>query len=873
MTSPNVQTSYKQKTEPGYKPPAPAELKKSTSVKKFEQHLKTHGLDAAAVKFLEGMAGKEGKEAYFSAALRYASSNPKDLATICGILENGPDDIEFMISVLKDTQDLSATKFVYSYFKGKANYDQVLSQAFQNLSLEDVDGFYSQAGVQDNNHNGTIEKGEAGYGQLISRGVDQDKNGVIDLAEIAVHLFDGEKTKDAQSFSQTIAPLRDSLYTAMSHGYDVSAQGAQYESALNLVLSGNYPQDVKATALWLLTDHQAHQAADKGDFRGALDTYEAYAQETGHEPGGLYEQLKANEDHLVLLEAYHGVYQEHGKSDYGSQPVGGLEFLHGALVTGKVFNKKKNKMAKIFLSDPGIAKTYGHLFRDNNKGSTTTVLSPTTVAKGGAFMVKVDQPPRRILLNGQYLSISSRSSFDISSQTWTVTIPEADIAALIPEENIEVVLTLDAKDKKIADITLPHLAGVPKAQSASIENVQGRILASLANGEPVTSVAVVAPDTDDMVSWAMVKRDGGFKGVSFKKLYTSFIKKPQYVAEPDRAQVLVAGMKKCKSKAEVIAYVEANFTGQEQLRFFRQADLFIGGGMGPYQHLAAEGYTITSIDYPKEGDPCILRLHAEKRIPIKDLTGAMAEGFAALPQEVQDQYRAQGGIPVQTTVEIYSTTGDAFVAYGHHLAGKEAHAVGFVTHAPTSKINGQLLVESGSVTPNISDEPVANILVCCHAENFDTLLSNLYGPGVYHAPRIGKPFPGIAHFSIFTRVLDAAVTGESMMDSAQAAYTFAAGGGGNAKRAYVDKPVSVASFHDVFNPNANVTRTITGEYIVDGRVIKPNNTKYGYFAALSNVEIAIPGKPAQIPEIEGKPNTVVAKAVTEPATPSVNVAL
>ena len=866
-----------------------AQLSGNISLNKFKQYLQKHGLNAVALKFLATQAGKAGSEELFAAALQYAAQNdPTQVETILNQIKNGPDNPAFLADVLAKVKDQDLTRTAYDMFKDKANYKQLLSKSFKGLKLGQVQNYYERIGAEDANHNGLIEASEAGYDPSID--LNQDK--VVDLSEICVHLFNEAKTKDAHSFSQTIDPLRGSIEEAFNRSYGVSKQGEQYLNALNIVLEGNFPADVKLSAQWLKTDYLAKQAASSGDFQGALAIYETFAQDTGLQPGGLYSQLKTNESYLPFLQEYFAFYQDNGSSKYSGGTMSGNEFLNDALVTGQAFNLK-NSTAKEFVKAHDLEPKHQQLFWKPSKKSNISITSSTELTPSDTFSFTTDQPPIGLEINGKRLStFNYEQCYDLNSGNWKISMTGGDIYARASSADLLITAMINNKEVKIANLSLTHAEQLNTTKSAPVSAVQAEMISTLKNGGTLTSTMVIAPDSDDMVSWAAVALDGGYKGITTTSLAQAFLKNPKFVLDPNtpRGWKIVTELSAISKDAKKIQeYVDQNFTGQEKLRFFRMGDMFIGGGMGPYQHLEANGYFITNVEQTGEGNPCILRITAEKRIPISELSGKIKAAYDALPPEVQAQYQNnslknnkdgtlnllapdQSGIPVLMTIEIYSTTGDAVLATGSHLANKDSHIVGFQTHAPNSwGMDHEASIEAGNIPSVQSDKKVAYLPLHCNTESFKDPLVSQFGGDIWIGPGVGKDNSAVAHFNILMSTQEALITGHNTLAAAKKTYAKA---GGPNQGAYVESQGSaIARFADSDNDQLPdmVDQTkgqstvaydpINDHYIADGNVvITSSNLLDGYFGGLDNISTELPSAAVQ-------PETVVAEKPVLEAQP------
>jgi hypothetical protein len=875
---------------------AAAALPSNTSVEKFEQYLKKHGLNAAAKKFLKSKAGKLSEGAYFKAALEYASQkSPQDVITIFNIIEDGGSP-QFLTSVLFKVKNHDLIQQAFEHFKDRANYKQILSQNYGAFNSDKVSDYYEAAGAEDTNNNGTIEQDEPGYEILVQSNpnIDSNKNGVIDLSEICVHLFDGEKTKNAHAFSQTIKPLRTSVHNAMISSYEVGNQGEQYEKALGLILKGNYPADVKMAAQWMLTDYQAHQAVSSGDFQGALAIYDKFSEEAGIEiePTGLYADLKATNEsgHLDFLETYYAFYKDNFEMP-GGGTINGVTFLRSSLHQGFTFHLSFNDTANKFIKEAELTEGQRALFfKVSDKKFSFNVLSSTQISGNSVFRAEFSQPPE-LHLKGEILSnADTKLTYNLATKKFEIAIPGANLLARDPNStDLDLIAKGQYKDFKIATLESPQVTQNAATPTATVRHVRDRMIESLASGEGITGYVAIAPDKDANVH-ASPKKLQSLVGLLLDAKYVKYAK---FVFDPntERGQTILKELKASRNDPQALKeYIDANLTEQERLCLYRLGDNFVGGSMGPYQNLAKAGYQITDIEYTQNGDPCIIRITAAKSIPVDQLRGDMKAGFETLSPELQEKYRANG-IPVQITIEVFSTTGDAVVGTGNHLGPKDVHAVGLVTHAPHSMMDNLLNTEAGNYTTKEGQQPMAYIPVHCHATMFDSQLRAQWGSDLWIAPRTGDETPGIAHASVFFKAFASIITGTNVHKASQKAYESV---GGPNPKAYVDKEVAGTSrFIDSNNdgtPNVfgledgEVTITynpITGEYyLLRGKdepiVVDPNNYLYGIIAKKDNLETQYAPEPAAQPKPSApaqETGTVVASADSPPSTPSISVSL
>ncbi|MFA5114276.1 MAG: hypothetical protein WC529_08285 [Candidatus Margulisiibacteriota bacterium] len=847
-------------------------LPQGASLQYFTRYLKAYGVDGSVTGFVNQLPEGQDSEPYFDAVIDAATSSRKG------------DPAELLTSALRATKNLSLLRYAYDRLSDQAAYRQKFQDVFGFFPISQTDHF-RQAGLTDTDQNGVISRDEPGY----NPGVDRNRDNVLDISE----LFASQGAlNDPASFAAAVNPQRSAIMTGLSRSYDVAGEGVRYRNMLVLVANGNYPEPVRENAQWLIAEYDAEIAIDNGDFTGALAIYRNYAEETGQEPAGYYRALADNEQQLGFLQSYYAYAQEHGQSSWAGGEMGGVEFILGTVYNGKLFELANfNPLAKGFLDQPGTPAEYRQYFWHEGRQAHVSGLSSTDLTPSSVVQFTIDQLPSNITVNGISIYQLNGSDpnqtmsvrYNLTEQAWTVTLPAADLYARPNAGTAEVKFGWGGgQSVAVANLTLEYPDGAAPSQPGTLQNwYEDNAFPALRNGEPISWNFVVAPDGDDLTSFEALS-DFRTSGVSTGLILQRFFQHPEFVIDPNspRGRQIVSDLRAKRNDPDAVEdYVDTQLTDQERLRFLRLGDQFIGGGMSALQYLEAEGFTYdqSDIQYPSEDDPCLVRITATKYIPIGELEGPMKEFFAQNP-ELAEQY--PDGVPVRMTVEFYSTTRDADLAVGRHLAARENTA--FQTHAYKSDLNNQHDIDAGTIPNEPEQETVGFVRGGCHAGMFPISDTAQFGGGIYYAPLIDAPYTGTAHFLIPEREVLAMARGTDPYQAAAQAYETVGSTGqygrNDPNRVYTEVTDRNGSAYQRFSADNSVIATLTaGRRTVynqlDGNVylvsltdqsdrvtINPGNPFYGYFL---NQLGAAGERPA------AEPQTTVARDSRPQATPAV----
>lgn len=847
-------------------------IPRNASPEYLSRYLRLHGLDSTVANFLNNLPAGADESPYYTALLDWA--------------ETRRGGIDNLMTLLRQCKNLSLTRQAYERYGDRAEYRQRLDTYLKELGQSD---YFGSSGATDRNRDGAISADEPGYDQRLD--VNRDRQ--IDVSEI---LADQGALDSATAFMARVEPQRRLLFGQSVQSIDLGREGASYRSTLELVANSDSPAEVKAAARWLIADYDAQAAVSRGDFAGALEIYEGYAAATGQEPGGLYPLLRDNQQHFEFLSEYYTYVQANGHSNSGLQGylggMNGVEFLVSTVSTGALLNAKAEP-AKSYLAQGGITAETRDLFWQPARRYQTTELSSTQLGPASAFTFTMNQQPIDIQINDidVYNPVANDPAqygmvrYDLATRTWNISIQAADVFAVPNAGTASVVVSGGSlgEETTVAELSMQYAEGTEASRPATREEwYQDNVFPALQAGQPVAWNFVVAPDNDQQVSLQNLE-----DGVTTGLLTQRFLGHPEFVLDPttERGARIIADLRARKDDPEATEqYVMANLTGPERLRYIRLGDQFIGGGMSAMQYLAQEGFTYTQadIEYPANSADGLLRIKATRYIPLSELSGPMRAYFDQHP-ELRAQY--PNGVPLQMTVEIYSTTANADLAAGRHLAAGENTA--FQTHAYKSDLNN--LNDSAAGTFNGTQERTTAAFVRggCHAGMFAGSDTAQFGGDLYYAPMIDAPYTGIAHFLIPAREIIALTTGNDPKRAADRAYEQVGADGqwgrndpakvitddADAQRLGTAVPRfgagSVAATlqlgrHVTYSPVDGAVALVSNSDPHDRILIRPNNPLYQYFMAngldrtgtapAATTEIAV-GQTPGIPEITARAST------------------
>lgn len=668
-------------------------LRPNASPTEFRAYLDRNGFNQQAQTFLKHKLAGDLDQAidYAAAVVNYADSLSDSAGrngVLTALLEKClPENPEYLRIILDQAGSLGASRFCYRYFRGQGRENYLQMFRLQLSSVVATEGYFERLNAVDANGDGAIGEAESGYQEKY----DFDRNGLIDLSEACKYLFQENGGSDPFRLYQLIAPLRTLVMETLPNGTLPAAELARYRSVLQMAADpqNGFPVDVVTAAKWYLTELDAAQAINTGHFSAALALYDDFSRETGVVPGGQYARLNAQRGQLPF---YEELYRRCLTVD---PSVSGINFIEEALENGRLFEKGSFLVGQVLAQkngaapadQPFFAQLESYLWQSNAPIGALPAqleLSPTT-----SVTLRVTRRPVTVMLGDR--GVLADINYDPATRSWAVTVRGADVfARSVGTQTEKLTLVFDAsRGRGVATsqsqikLVLSGNVGQAVVQPASAADFYGRFQTTLAAGEPLTGYYAVAPDRDAGVGF---HSSGSFdEQPETGRLIGRFTEHPEYVFEtstPEGAARAAQLKKELKglSETDAQAYLRRNLTPRELLRFLRLGDRFIGGPVGPLATLRDQGYSVTGIAYPGESDPALLRVSVERRISPDLLTGAARQAFNDLPAAQRAEYR-QNGIPFQMTIEVFSTTDDASLAVGRHLAAKEENIVAFQTHA------------------------------------------------------------------------------------------------------------------------------------------------------------------------------------------------
>jgi hypothetical protein len=827
-------------------------LRPGTSPTQFRAYLDRNGFNQQAQAFLKNKIAGDLDQAidYAVAVVNYADSRPNNderSGVLLSLLEKClPENPEYLRIILDQAGSLGASRFCYRYFRdqGRENYLQLFRQ--QLGTVVQAESYFERLNAVDSNGDEVVSRNEAGYQEKY----DHNRDGVIDLSEACRSLFQENGGSDPLRLFQLISPLRTLTMESLSAGKLTPAELARYQSVLQMAADpqNGFSAEVVTAAKWYQTELGAAQSINAGHLSEALAIYDVFARETGVEPGGDYARLNAQRGDL-------GFYEELFRRCQLVDPsVNGLSFIDESLGNGRLFEKGSFLISQVLTQRASagpdeqafFSRVESYLWQPNAPLGALPAqieLTPTS-----SVTLQVTRRPVTVMLGDR--GVLAEITYDPGTRTWNVTVRGADVfsrSVSTQTEKLSLVFDVSrgrgvATSQSQIPLFLSGNVDQPVVQPATAADFYGRFQDTLASGDPLSVYYGVAPDKDAGVGF---HTPGSFdEQPETGQLISRFSAHPEYVLDTSTTEGAARSVQiktdlRGLSDTDAQAYLRQNLSPRELLRLLRLGDRFINGPVGPLATLHEQGYAITGIDYPEDGDPALLRIKTERRLDPDRLTGAARQAFNALPAEQRAIYQ-QTGISVAMTIEIFSTTDDASLAVGRHLAAKEENLVAFQSHAYHSGPRSRYMEENIVPEQSALGTTVGYLPIHCFSAQEMPFINGQFGSVFIPT---GSYSQTTSDAYLVFRGLDAFLTGGDVNVSVREAFRQKAEDQYKGKAAYVYKPTQPSSavaysLHadsnnngvpDQIEPAAAENTVLSfdpvrGELIIGGSVrIAPNN--------------------------------------------------
>ena len=838
----------------------------------WEAYLAERGCSAEAKQLLIDVQTLPGFEAqYFCQKyLEYAgkiTDEQERNSVLKDLFETMPRERpQMFVSAVLDSKSLPVSQFYFSLVKerGLSNYIQIFEHYSHQLDLSASERMFTQIKAKDLDHNGRISDKEPGWKPEL----DINSDGFIDQSETAVFLF-SQGPKDALSFTRAMKSTRETIINSTTLGISLGGRTASsYVLSLGKIIEGNYPAEVKTTAKWYKAEFLALREIQLGNFGKALKIYEKFAEETGARPAGHYQVLAQNKADLPFLEQYFKYYTTANPS----ANVMAVDFLEKTLVNGEYFDRREPSVGEVLaLSDkyPADKAFFAklNLYCDQPKSAAA---APAVISGGqpeltrdGTVELTFSSRPLEISVNTRGFLMDKKDhlaskkvrflpyqqTYDVHDHVWRVRIKGVDAYALVQDtKDTSLYVKLHSPGQKKGSnlikeipVSFSDANGLNNTAIAGKSEFQASLNAKLRTAGRAQVYYAVAPDRDDAVSF--YDQTFSKEAPTALKSADNFIAHPEFVCDirtpagQARARKLAADLQALKAKGneqEVASYFKQNLAPKELLRLYRLGDKFIGGVLGIYSHLALRGYKQSNmkIEYPPDGDPRLLTITIER-------------GKAKI------------------AIEIFSTTDDAYLATGRHIAARQDDIVTLQTHDYRS--GSKRLWEEVVVGQDAKNDgkTIAYFGNHCHSiadvANLTQRFGNIYVPAAsYHSTT--------ANSAINLSVIDALLNGSDENEAARRAYRAVAEAPGTANDVIRRPKAAEGKGYKYFlDSNSNgipdrldggqeVSKVsfdpIRSEYSFNGVVIDKKSPYYNYFQKnyQNNHPISIAFGPDQKPK-------------------------
>ncbi|MDI6731852.1 MAG: hypothetical protein QME05_04660 [Candidatus Margulisbacteria bacterium] len=836
-----------------------AKLKCPNGIEEVTEYLQVYlqecGYDETVQELLITAKGTGDYQALIAEAIKYAAALDNPEAVFVPLAEQVIEDNPALVDMLSrcltggDPEVLLALKFYRQYFKsqGKTNIVHLLDYKCRKYLTDDLN-FFSIIGAEDVDGNGLIELSEPGY---IAQ-VDANQDQVIDLSEVILHILD--ESSDPIEFYQAVRPLRDSVlfpflesfYAAEGSSPARQKEAFRYLAALRLIIEGDFPAEIKEQTSWYVAEYLAAKAVSEGKYEEALSIYERFAGQYDKTPGGYYEVLAENSEHLEFLEKYYSI------SDAKARGYNGTHFLRRTLYGGHYFEQDSFEVRHIGRKEGVDAEFLQELAahcqpKDISFSPEIPTETLSEYSIEDTFTVDFPFCPEFIRNSAGKIIEKVEICYNLETHLWQVRIPIIDLIGQAQGNKITLKFAFNEaivpEGEKAPVIEIPiiiiGMAQLPMAAPASSTQFYAMMGQTLSEGTPIDVYYAVAPDKDAAMYF-------GHSSLNMKEIAGRFLRIPYFVIDAGTEDGKVKTEKMKKELPNVIAsgrqaieeYFRANVDERELLRLLRLGDRLIGGPLGIFDYYRQYGYSITEITYPENGD-CLVQLGLERRIPISQLRGEMKTAFDALPEEMKQKYRAEGGLLVKMQVEFYNTTDAASLAVGRHLAGKEEEIVTFQTHCyhvgPRDRYQEEGIYPAADI-----ELPIAYFGNHCYGSQDLNYLSQL---GTFYYP-VATYDKTTANARINLEVVDALLLGGNPVSDARSAFSNVVPKGVSASAVYkfpVPENASALSLYadsdrdgipdpiDRNDLSEIIFDPIRNEIHVNGVAIKPGNAYYNYF--------------------------------------------